>query len=486
MHILITGAAGFIGQLLAKELLNDPAYRVTLTDINQPPIPAGVRYPQNATATQADLLTGAADVVDASLDAVYAFHGIMSSGSEANFDLGMSVNIDATRNLLEALRHTCPGVRVIYSSSQAVYGQPLPEIVTDSVIPTPESSYGAEKIVCETLVNEYTRRGFITGFTLRFPTISVRPGAPTAAASSFLSGMIREPLDGKPCVIPIEDRGFKSWLCSPKVLVENLLITLRLAADSVPRHIRQINVPGICVTVQGMMDALEAVGGKEKLALLSEKEDPSVVPILRSWPTQFDNTQAISLGFKRDVSFEQTTKTNPTGMSPTNLEHPTVGKLPRLEHQLNMAQLSILVYKGVPVDFSQYRHTALHTSWHETEDWFHVVGAHPFFQFQKDPQNPISESPIARIPVCAIPESVSKATFYLACMGTPVRNGSGDRDWNCQNWVGEALTELVKIGCVTEQDRVMAIGKMVEVILDAEMDVSVLLHGEKERLIDLG
>lgn len=305
MHILITGGAGFIGQLLAKELLNDSKYRVTLTDINQPPIPNGVRYPQNANCIKADLLTGAKAVVEASLDAVYAFHGIMSSGSEANFDLGMSVNIDATRNLLEELRHTCPGVRVIYSSSQAVYGQPLPEIVTDSVIPTPESSYGAEKIVCETLVNEYTRRKFITGFTLRFPTISVRPGAPTAAASSFLSGMIREPLDGKQCVIPIEDRSFKSWLCSPKTLVNNLIHTLSLTADSVPLHIRQINVPGICATVQDMMDALEAVGGKDKLALLQEKEDPALIPILKSWPTQFDNTQAINLGYKRDESFEQ-------------------------------------------------------------------------------------------------------------------------------------------------------------------------------------
>ncbi|KAJ5390435.1 uncharacterized protein N7496_001503 [Penicillium cataractarum] len=308
MQILITGAAGFIGQLLATELLNDPTYHVTLTDVVQPPIPKGVRHPENATAVKADLLNAAKDVVNSSLDAVYAFHGIMSSGSEANFDLGMSVNIDATRNLLEALRHTCPGVRVIYSSSQAVYGQPLPEIVTDSVIPTPESSYGAEKVVCETLINEYTRRKFINGFTLRFPTISVRPGAPTAAASSFLSGMIREPLDGKQCVIPIEDRSFKSWLCSPKTLVQNLLLTLRLPTDSVPPHIRQINVPGICVTVQGMMDALEKVGGKDKLDLLTEKEDPALVPILKSWPTQFDNSQAISLGFKRDESFEQTVR----------------------------------------------------------------------------------------------------------------------------------------------------------------------------------
>ncbi|BCS22170.1 SDR family oxidoreductase [Aspergillus puulaauensis] len=305
MHILITGAAGFIGQLLAKELLNDPSYTLILTDINEPPVPAGVKYPQNARTITADLLKGADAIVEKSLDAVYAFHGIMSSGSEANFDLGMTVNVDATRNLLEALRATCPGVKVIYSSSQAVYGLPLPEVVDDTIIPTPQSSYGAEKIICETLINEYTRRGFIAGFTLRFPTISVRPGRPTAAASSFLSGMIREPLNGEECVIPVEDRSFKSWLCSPKTLVHNLILTLSLSANSVPLHIRQINVPGICVTVQEMMDALAKVGGGEKLVLLKEKEDPTLRPILDSWPTCFDNSQAISLGMKRDTSFEE-------------------------------------------------------------------------------------------------------------------------------------------------------------------------------------
>lgn len=238
MNILITGAAGFIGQLLAKELLDDPTYRVILTDICPPPIPKGVKYPQNATVIEADLFTGAKEAVNSSLDAVFVFHGIMSYGSEAHFELGMSVNVDATRNLLEALRQSCPGVRVIYSSSQAVYGQPLPGVIGKRVAATPESSYGAQKLICETLVNDYTRRKFITGFSLRFPTISVRPGAPTAAASSFLSGMIREPLNGKECVIPIQDRGFTSWLCSPKTLVQNLLVTLHLPADSVPPHVR--------------------------------------------------------------------------------------------------------------------------------------------------------------------------------------------------------------------------------------------------------
>lgn len=305
MHILITGAAGFIGQLLAKELLNDPSHHLILTDVIEPPIPKGTKYTQNAKTVTADLLAGADTIVSPSLDAVYAFHGIMSSGSEANFDLGMRVNVDATRILLETLRKTCPGVRVVYSSSQAVYGQPLPEVVDDSVIPTPQSSYGAEKIVCETLVNEYTRRGFINGFVLRFPTISVRPGKPTTAASSFLSGMIREPLAGKECVVPIEDRSFRSWVCSPRTLVHNLLHTLSLPRDALPPHIRQINVPGICVTVQEMMNALEKVGGKDKLGFIQEKEDAELKAILHSWPTRFDNSQAFSLGFKPDESFEQ-------------------------------------------------------------------------------------------------------------------------------------------------------------------------------------
>jgi nucleoside-diphosphate-sugar epimerase len=305
MRILITGAAGFIGQLVAKEHLNDASHTVILADVVSPQIPAGVKYPENAKCVEVDLCASADEIVDGSLDAAYVFHGIMSSGSEANFELGMRVNVDATRILLEAFRARCPGIRVIYSSSQAVYGLPVPEIVDETVVPTPQSSYGAEKIICETLINEYTRRGFIDGITLRFPTISVRPGAPTAAASSFLSGMIREPLNGEECVIPVEDRSFPSWMCSPKTLVWNLLHALTMSTSALPTYIRQINAPGIYVTIQDMMDALEKVGGKDKLKLLKEKEDPLLLPILHSWPTKFDNTLAVKHGFKRDGSFEQ-------------------------------------------------------------------------------------------------------------------------------------------------------------------------------------
>lgn len=306
MRILITGAGGFIGQLIAAQLLNDNKYMVILTDIFEPPIPVRVKYPENAKTLKTDLCdeTSLSSIVSKDLDVVYVFHGIMSSGSESNFELGMRGNVEATMKLLEALRKTCPGVRVIYTSSLAIYGRPLPDVVNDAVIPTPESSYGAEKIICETLINDYTRRGYITGFTLRLPSIVIRPGKPTAAASSFLSGMIREPFNGISCTIPIVDRSFLSWMCSPRTLVHNLIHTLTVPSDALPSHIRQVNLPGIGVTIQEIMDALAKVGGEDLLKFLKEENDTALIPILKSWPTNVDNTQALRLGYKKDVKFE--------------------------------------------------------------------------------------------------------------------------------------------------------------------------------------
>ena len=211
MKILITGAGGFLGQFLARKLLEDPSHQLVLTDVIECPIPKGSKNPKNATVIKGDIFQLLDQLVTKDLNAVYIFHGIMSAGSEANFDLGMKVNLDGTRVLLEKIRETAPGIRVVYASSQAVYGRPFPtEGITEDVFPTPEGSYGTEKLMCELLINDYTRRGFIDGFSLRFPTISVRPGKPSQAASSFISGIIREPLAGKECVVPVKDRKFPS------------------------------------------------------------------------------------------------------------------------------------------------------------------------------------------------------------------------------------------------------------------------------------
>ncbi|KAK3190648.1 putative secondary metabolism biosynthetic enzyme [Lecanicillium sp. MT-2017a] len=253
----------------------------------------------------ADLYAEVHKVVATDIDAVFMFHGVMSAGSELDFDLGMRVNFESTKKLLEALRSTCSGVRVIFTSSQAVYGGVIPHPVDESIHPTPESSYGAEKMMCEYLINEYHRRSFINGLILRLPTISVRPGKPTAAASSFLSGMIREPLQGKHCVIPVTDRSFQHWPCSPKTLVANLLHSLTISREDLPAFNRVLNAPGIGVSVKDMMDSLVRVGGKDKLQYLSEVDDRSLKPMLYSWPTEFDNAKALSLGYLRDTSFDE-------------------------------------------------------------------------------------------------------------------------------------------------------------------------------------
>ncbi|KAI0109871.1 NAD(P)-binding protein [Daldinia grandis] len=317
-NIIITGAGGFIGPLLATRLLNDPGYRVILTDLVEPAVPAGVKYPQNATALQGDicdpafvasLLDAAAAAAVAPLSAIFVFHGIMSAGSEADWDLSVRVNVDSVRHLLLALRARCPGVRVVYSSSQAVYGRPLPEgPIADGVTPTPEGTYGAHKLMTEVLINDMHRRGFIDAFSLRFPTVSVRPGRPTNAASSFLSGMIREPMKGEESVIPLEDRSFKSFLTSPGVLQENLIRVLNMDSSKLPKHIRHINIPGISVSIQELMDALAKYGGEDKLKYLKEETNPDLERILRSWAPELDTSTPLRLGLAKDESAETLVK----------------------------------------------------------------------------------------------------------------------------------------------------------------------------------
>lgn len=304
MQILITGAGGFVGQLLAEHLLND-GHHVTLVDIFEPPVPVKVQDKQNAKCIKADLYEDPQSVLSKDLDAIFVFHGIMSAGSEADFDLGYRVNLHSTLNLLEAVRKTCPGVKVVYASSTAIYGQPLPDMPSEATVPTPGSSYGAQKTMIEYVINDYTRRGFINGFALRFPTISVRPGKPTQAASSWMSGIIREPLQGQESVLPCAD-DFSAWLCSPRTLIRNLQHALTLERDCMPPQIRQVNLPGITATVAEMLQALEDVGGKKALDLVKrEKPSDEIRDMLNSWPIKFDVSKALGLGFVADTSFKQ-------------------------------------------------------------------------------------------------------------------------------------------------------------------------------------
>ena len=305
MKILITGAGGFVGQALAEQLLND-GHQVHLTDIVEPTVPPAATNRQNATCSKADLYEQPGVVLSKDLDAVYAFHGIMSAGSEDNFDLGYRVNLHSTLRLLEEIRKTCPGVRFVYASSCAAYGQPLPSMPSEATVCTPQSSYGTQKIMIEAAVNDYNRRGHIVGFTLRFPSITVRPGKPTQAASSWMSGIIREPLQGQESVLPCPD-DVKCWLCSPRTLVRNLVLCLTLPPDCMSPHVRQVLLPGITETVGSMLQALRDVGGEEAVRLVRREDaTPEIKAMLDSWPYEFDISRALAIGFVPDQAFRDT------------------------------------------------------------------------------------------------------------------------------------------------------------------------------------
>jgi nucleoside-diphosphate-sugar epimerase len=276
MHILITGASGFIGQELATALLEkDQSTRLTLTDIVEPARPANASMDyQNIEIFKHDLTSPETVefLFSARYNAVYLLHGVMSGGSEADLELGLKVNIDSFRSMLDCVRVRHPGTKVIFPSSLAVYGPRAEgEIVNETTCPLPQSSYGAEKLIIETLINDYSRRGLLDGRIARLPTVIVRPGQPSAAASSFASGIVRESLKGEKNVLPVEE-DLDMWICSPQVVVQNLIMLKDSPKEQLGIH-RVVCLPGQTVKVGEILDALETVGGKEKRALVEKKKD---------------------------------------------------------------------------------------------------------------------------------------------------------------------------------------------------------------------
>ncbi|KAL0264449.1 hypothetical protein SLS55_000399 [Diplodia seriata] len=313
-HILITGASGFVGQELAAALLDaSPETHLTLTDVAAPKTPAGADG-SRITSTQTDLTDPSA--AQALLDtqkwtAIYTLHGIMSSGAEANFALGYRVNLDAHRHLYDHLIATQPGATVVFTSSTAVYGPPdtagPDQTFSERTLPLPQSSYGTQKFIVECLLNDYARRGLLDARVVRLPTVMVRPGAPTAAASSFASGIVREPLNGRPSVLPVDKR-LRMWVCSPRTVVRNLVAVKDVPADRFGGLTRTVNLPGVTVRIADVLDALEQVGGKEVRGLVEEKVDPVIEKIVLSWPERFDIGRALGLGLEEDGKLIETVK----------------------------------------------------------------------------------------------------------------------------------------------------------------------------------
>jgi len=171
-------------------------------------------------------------------------------------------------------------------------------------VPMPESSYGTQKLMVEFLINDYSRRGLIDGRIVRLPTVFVRAGAPTAAASSFVSGIVREPVNGQESELPV-DPSIGIWLTSPRALAANLVHAIRAPGERFG-HYRQVLLPGYTATSGEILEALEKVCGKEKRALVKEKQDETIQRIVLSWPAGYDTSRAKELGFEEDVGLEQT------------------------------------------------------------------------------------------------------------------------------------------------------------------------------------
>ncbi len=306
MKVFITGGGGFIGYRLARKLLE----RGTLAGPDGVPAPiSGIKlfdaaFPPNPDP-RLECVTGdiaASGAIAAALDpdtaSVFHLAAVVSGGAEADFDLGYRVNLDGTRLVLEQCRRLRRPPRLVFASSVAAFGGSLPEVLDDSTIANPQTSYGAQKVISEYLVTDYTRKGFIDGRSLRLPTIVVRPGRPNLAASSFASGIIREPLNGTSSDCPVAfETGI--WLLSPRRVVEGFIHAHDLPASAWGAS-RVVNLPGITVTVREAVDALQRIAGPTVAARVQHKPEPRIEAIVRTWPVRFRTPRALAMGFASD------------------------------------------------------------------------------------------------------------------------------------------------------------------------------------------
>src|SRR3990170_3398217 len=303
MHILITGAAGMIGRKLTERLIVDRALgdrgidKLTLLDIVAPARPAG--FSDHVKTRAADL--AAAGVAEKAIaerpEVIFHLAGVVSGEAETDFDKGYRVNLDGTRALLEAIRAAGGGYRpkLVFASSIAVFGAPFPDIIPDDFHLTPLTSYGTQKAICELLLADYTRRGFLEGVGIRLPSIVVRPGKPNKAASGFFSGIIREPLNGEEALLPVAD-SVLHWHASPRSAVGFLIHAAGLTHAALGDRVN-LTMPGVCCTVGEQIAALKRVAGEKVAARIRREPDPLVVRIVDGWPQRLAGERATELGF---------------------------------------------------------------------------------------------------------------------------------------------------------------------------------------------
>src|SRR5271170_4032531 len=315
MRIVVTGGAGFLGGRLTRALLA----RDVLTNARGEPrelkelvlidvVLAKVPDPR-VTFVAGDLADPAVleRAVTPDTDSIFYLAAVVSGQAEAEFDAGMRVNIDTTRALLERCCKLARPPKVVFTSSLAVFGGPLPDPVPDDAPVTPQSSYGAQKAIGELLVYDMTRKGYIDGRSLRLPTVVVRPGKPNKAASSFASSIIREPLSGIDVFCPVAP-ATRVWVSSPSIAVANLIIGHEVPASRFA-HTRSINVPGLQVGVGEAVAALRRIAGDPVGDRVKWQLDPAIDHIVSTWPARFAAQLGAALGMRADPDFDSIVRT---------------------------------------------------------------------------------------------------------------------------------------------------------------------------------
>jgi nucleoside-diphosphate-sugar epimerase len=303
LHLLILGAAGMVGRKLTQRLMRDGQLggreitRLTLQDVVAPARPLDATIPVDLVTSDFADAASAAPLVASRPQVIFHLAAIVSGEAEAEFDKGYRINLDGTRHLLEAIRAVGNGYhpRLVFTSSIAVFGAPFPEKIGDEFFHTPLTSYGTQKAICELLLADYTRKGFVDGIGIRLPTICVRPGAPNKAASGFFSNIIREPLSGHEAVLPVTE-DVRHWHASPRSAVGFLIHAATMDLGPMGAR-RNLSMPGLSVTVGEQIAALERVAGPGVAARIRRVPDPNIIGIVAGWPRDFVTDRARKLGF---------------------------------------------------------------------------------------------------------------------------------------------------------------------------------------------
>lgn len=312
--ILIIGGGGMVGQKFAASLAETPLCgaddQVTLFDLGFPT--GGAFADQRRTGNLIDP-EPVKTLVDDRPDVIFHLASIVSGEAESDFDLGWTVNGHAFWAFLEAVRaeHIASGEtwrpRLIFTSSIAVFGAPYPDQIGDEFLSAPQTSYGAQKAISELLISDYSRKGVIDGLSIRLPTICVRPGKANKAASSFFSGIIREPLNGIEAPLPVPT-DVRHWHASPRSAAGFLRHAGTLDLDRVGTR-RALNLPGVSCTVEEQIEALRDIAGNDVVALIRSEPDETIMRIVLGWPRNFAPERAIELGFRAETDFHEIIRT---------------------------------------------------------------------------------------------------------------------------------------------------------------------------------